>query len=420
VAVDKSEWVVGKVLADQARTRGDAPFVQFEDGPPHSYAKAHELCNRVGNAFSGIGVGFGDNVAVMLNNRLEYLWIWIGLGRTGGVPVAINTALKGSFLTHVLTNTKARTGVVEPEFLPWLADIEETIPDLETVYVPADVYDPKDVPAFKRIEVKSFDELMSGPADEIDVEVTYRDIGMIMFTSGTTGPSKGVLMPHGHLYLFGLSMQLHMEMTPDDRYYVSMPLFHAQGILMQTYATMITGGSMVLVKLFRASTWIDDVRKYEATLTNLLGVMNDFVLAQPAKPTDTDNKLRLVSAVPVTRRTRPAVPARSGTNISRSSSPIPKPTRNFPSARSAKSWSGRRNPIASCRVITGWRNARSIRGGTSGFTPAMPAISMSAAMFGTSTVSRTPSAGAARTSPPTRSKPSCWSTRRSRKPPPSP
>ncbi len=314
MAVDKSEWVVGKVLADQARTRGDAPFVQFEDGPPHSYAKAHELCNRVGNAFSGIGVGFGDNVAVMLNNRLEYLWIWIGLGRTGGVPVAINTALKGSFLTHVLTNTKARTGVVEPEFLPWLADIEETIPDLETVYVPADVYDPKDVPAFKRIEVKSFDELMSGPADEIDVEVTYRDIGMIMFTSGTTGPSKGVLMPHGHLYLFGLSMQLHMEMTPDDRYYVSMPLFHAQGILMQTYATMITGGSMVLVKLFRASTWIDDVRKYEATLTNLLGVMNDFVLAQPAKPTDTDNKLRLVSAVPVTEdtlkalRTRFAIP----------------------------------------------------------------------------------------------------------------
>jgi crotonobetaine/carnitine-CoA ligase len=72
---------------------------------------------------------------------------------------------------------------------------------------------------------------------------------------------------------------------------------------MQTYATMIAGGSAVLMKQFRATSWIDDIRKHKATLTNLLGVMNDFVLRQPAKPTDTDNELRLVSAVPVTDET---------------------------------------------------------------------------------------------------------------------
>jgi carnitine-CoA ligase len=300
---DKSGWVVGKVLAEQARARGDAPLIQFEDGPMHSYAQAHELGNRAGNGYAGIGVGFGDNVAVMLNNRLEYLWSWFGLSRIGGVLVGINTALKGTFLTHVLSNTKARVGLFEPEYLPWLADIEDTVPDMQVVYVPGDVYDPDNLPAFKRIQVRCFDEIMAGGAEEIETDISYRDIGMIMFTSGTTGPSKGALMPHGHLYLFGLCMTEHMGMTPADIYYIPMPLFHAQGILMQFYATLITGGSAILARQFRATTWIDDIRKHKATLANLLGVMNDFVLRQPAKDADRDNNLRMVSAVPVTDET---------------------------------------------------------------------------------------------------------------------
>ena len=76
---------------------------------------------------------------------------------------------------------------------------------------------------------------------------------------------------------------------------------------MQFYATLMAGGSAVLVKQFRASTWIDDIRKHDATLSNLLGVMNDFVLRQPAKPTDGDNKLRMVCALPVTDETLQAL-----------------------------------------------------------------------------------------------------------------
>ncbi len=196
---------------------------------------------------------------------------------------------------------------MEREFLPWLADMEDTVPDLQTVFVPGAPLKPEDVPAFKRIVVRHFDELLEGAPDEIDVDVTYRDTGVLMYTSGTTGPSKGVLMPHGHLYLSGLGMKVHTGLTPADRYYICMPLFHAQGMLMQTYGTLIAGCSAVLVKQFRASTWIDDIRKYEATITNSLGVMNDFILRQPAKPEDKDNKLRMMSALPVTEDTLKAL-----------------------------------------------------------------------------------------------------------------
>jgi crotonobetaine/carnitine-CoA ligase len=262
----------------------------------------------VGNAFAREGVAFGENVAVMLHNRMEHLWSWFGLNRLGAVHVGINTAYKGRFLTHVLANAGSRFGVVERDFLPWLADVEETVPNLQTVFVPGPPLQPADIPAFKRLQVRHFDELLQqGTPDDIDVEVTYQDTGMIMYTSGTTGPSKGVLMPHGHLYLFGLGMKIHMGLTPEDRYYICMPLFHAQGSLMQTYSTLIAGASAVLVKQFSATNWIDDIRKYECTVTNSLGVMNDFILRQPPKPTDTDNKLRMMSALPVTEDTLAAL-----------------------------------------------------------------------------------------------------------------
>jgi len=157
MAADKSNWVVGKVLAQQARERGDQPFMQYEDGEPYTYAQTHEIANRVGHAFAREGIAFGENVAVMLHNRMEHLWSWFGLNRLGAVHVGINTAYKGRFLTHVLANAGSRFGVMERDFLPWLADAEETVPNLQTVFVPGPPLQPEDIPAFKRVQVRHFD-----------------------------------------------------------------------------------------------------------------------------------------------------------------------------------------------------------------------------------------------------------------------
>ena len=307
----KEQWVISHLIRRFARERGERPFIQFEDGESYTFAGVDRMTDRFANAFSGIGVGFGDNVALMLHNRLEFLWTWFGLNRLGAVPVAINTAYKGAFLTHVLTNVNSKVAIVEPEFLPWLAEIEDSVPALRDVYVTGDL-DAVSVPAFKNLRVRTFDELRHGSETPVNVDVSYRDIGMIMFTSGTTGPSKGVLMPHAHLFLFGLSMQSHMQLSDEDRYYICMPLFHAQGSLMQFYGSLIGGCSVVLVKQFKATTWIDDIRKYDATVTNTLGVMSDFVLRQPARDTDRDNKLRMLCAVPVVEETLQAFRDRFG------------------------------------------------------------------------------------------------------------
>ena len=112
MATDKSGWVVGHVLARQARQRDDQPFIQFEDDEPLTYAACDRQCNRVGHAFAAVGIGCGDRVAILAANRLEYLWTWSGLSRIGAGAVAVNTAYQGRCLPHVLTNTEARMGVV--------------------------------------------------------------------------------------------------------------------------------------------------------------------------------------------------------------------------------------------------------------------------------------------------------------------
>jgi crotonobetaine/carnitine-CoA ligase len=301
MGIDKSEWVVGKVLARHAAERGERPFVQFQDRAPVTYGEAHLIANRVGNALLGHGVQPGERVAVMLPNCLEYIWAWFGINRIGAVHVGINTAYKGSFLTHVLANAESRVGVFDRDYLPWLAEIEDTVPDMELVFVPGPALGPGEAPPFKRIKVMAFDALLAGPADEIDIEVSYRDIGVIMFTSGTTGPSKGVLMPHAHLYLFGQGQVEHLRLAEDDVYYICMPLFHGGAMLMQLYGTLVAGARAVVVPMFSASHWLDDIRRHGCTITQLLGVMTDFLLRRPPTPHDKDHQLKRMLAFPVTQ-----------------------------------------------------------------------------------------------------------------------
>jgi crotonobetaine/carnitine-CoA ligase len=293
---DKSQWTVGHVLARQAARRGAAPFLQVQDQPPLSYAETDALANRLARGVIGLGVRPGDRVAVMLPNAAEILLAWFGLCRAGAVSVFVNTAYKGIFLEHVLNNAGAEVMMVHRDYVPLLAPSLAVLPRLKRVYVVG--ADPAALPELPGVAVAAGEALLDASAAPVDVAVSYRDIGSIMYTSGTTGPSKGVLMPHAHLYLFGHEEVRWLRLTERDVYYICMPLFHANALFMQLYGTLFAGAKAAIVPAFSASRWLDDVRRYEATVTNTLGVMTEFVFRQPPRPEDREHRLRLVLAVP--------------------------------------------------------------------------------------------------------------------------
>ncbi len=287
---DESRWVLPQALVFQATDRPNQPFVTTIDGDGLTYAEAASEAEAVAAFLAAQGVGRGDMVAVMLPNTLDFVRAWLGLGRLGAVMVALNGDLKGAFLEHQLENSGAALAIVSADHAGRFAAIAPRLSALKTLCIP----DGGSVGNFRCLDFHGWRQAgrWHGPMP------TAADLACVMYTSGTTGPSKGVLMPHGHCFLFGLGSIDNYAMTPADRFYIVLPLFHANGLFMQLGATLIAGGTAVLRERFSASAWLDDIRRHGATLTNSLGAVTAFVVAQPPSPHDRQHQLRVVGAAP--------------------------------------------------------------------------------------------------------------------------
>jgi crotonobetaine/carnitine-CoA ligase len=142
-----------------------------------------------------------------------------------------------------------------------------------------------------------WDELVQAePAEPLALQPG--GLAAIFYTSGTTGPSKGVAMPHGQMYFFGQEVVSLQRVTAADTYLTTTPLFHGNAQFMASYPALIAGARLVIRSKFSASRWVDHLRENQVTVTNLIGVMMDFVWKAPARPNDADNVLRSVYAAP--------------------------------------------------------------------------------------------------------------------------
>ncbi len=302
---DKKIWTVGSVLENQALCIPDKPMITLE-GASISYGDAFKTAGQVANFLTQAGVEKGDYVGVMLPNRLEYCCSWFGLSLMGAVHVAINTDYKGRFLSHVLNNSQSRFMIIDAEYIDRIDEISSDLEFLEQVFI---VGGGNRSQTFRSIDFEGWrkcDPGYTGPC------AVYRDSACVMYTSGTTGVSKGVLMPHAHLYLFGLGTIENMDVCGDDVFYIVLPLFHANGMLMQLYASMIAGAHAFIRGRFSASSWIDDVVGYGVTITNSLGVIAAFILNQPASKLDRKHKLRVMGMAPISAEQEMALKERFG------------------------------------------------------------------------------------------------------------
>jgi len=189
--------------------------------------------------------------------------------------------------------------VIDQSFAEHLQFSEERLQHLETVVIySGEGAGTEKPPRFKRLAAHPFDRLYARDDSNLDVGVRYHDLAAIMYTSGTTGPSKGVMMPHAQCYFFSDQDVNLLRLTSDDIYYTCNPFFHANAQILTIYPCLIVGAKVVVYPSFRASEWIDQIRKSKATVANFLGVMMDFVYRQPPRPDDNDTNLRAIFAAP--------------------------------------------------------------------------------------------------------------------------
>lgn len=296
-----AQWTLPFVLEHQAVARADRPFLSWTDaGAPYTFAEVNAIVNRLAHGMSAFGIDKREQVAIFLPNCLEFVFAWFALNKLGAVEVAISDAYKGTFLQHPLQLAQAKTIITTARLAAWLLEIEDAIP-LERVVLVEEpgLPEPLAEPVFKSITVHYLRELYSQDTSNPPAVVTPQDCAAVLLTSGTTGPSKGVVMPHSQFYFFAEEDVQLTRLTQDDVYMTGFPLFHGNAQFLTVYPCLIAGAHCVLYARFSASDWVGRVRRSGATVTNLLGATLAFICAQPPSPDDRAHTLRRIYAAPL-------------------------------------------------------------------------------------------------------------------------
>jgi len=264
-----AEQVAAKILARQAETIGSRTFVVFGDRTI-TYREANARANRVANAFRALGVTKGTRVGILLRNRLEYLDLWFGLSKIGAVQVPINTEYKSQQILHVLHRAPVPFVVVEEALTGELLAVIDQVPGVQSLI---GVDSTLALSGRRQQKVLSYAECIEAAGDEEPrgAEIAGYDVGAVMNTSGTTGPSKGVQLSHAQQYILGLSIALDLDLTGRDVYYNCFPLFHNTAQAMITLPVLLTGAKMVLTGKFSATRFWPDVREQGCTVFYYIG-----------------------------------------------------------------------------------------------------------------------------------------------------
>lgn len=227
--------------------------------------------------------GSGDeapfHVAVLLDNVPEYLFALGGAALSGATLVGLNHSRSGAALADDLARTHCGLLVSEPRhddlLAPALAHVRIDRANLLRV---GDTLEPA---------------LDSVPSTDPGIEPPIETKWALIFTSGTSSAPKAVICSQRRLMVTGNRMGMLMGIGPDDVGYVCMPLFHSNSLMVGWAPTLVFGASVALARKFSASGWLPDVRRYGATYWNYTGKPLAYLMAQPDRPDDADNPLRI-------------------------------------------------------------------------------------------------------------------------------
>lgn len=268
------------LLDARAEEHPDAVFALLGE-QTISYASLAAKSRSAAKGFLDYGVSRGGRVMVLMPASETYLGIWFALSRMAAIEVPVNPAYKGFLLRQLIETASPTLCVVDAQYMDeFRAASRDLIAD-DKILSPEQIAD-------------------RFPAITTDgVEPSRRDTSCIVFTSGTTGRSKGVMMSHCQQLSFGAAFAEIVGLKEDDVTYNFLPFFHIAAKFI-TLGTMLAGGKIAIKPSgFSVSSFWTDVRNYRATVCAAVGGLCHMLNSQPRRADDRDNSLRVMYAVPV-------------------------------------------------------------------------------------------------------------------------
>jgi carnitine-CoA ligase len=301
---DPTTWVLADILRRRADEHPDREYLRFADEPWLSYGEVNARANRIANGLIARGVVPGESVSVMLPNCADFVPVWFGILKAGAVMSPINTAYKGDFLSWTINLVEARKLVIADGYLDRLDLIAADLPLLEHVIVRESGAGQGPDPSLTWEPLAS---LLEDPdAEPHGIERSWTDDARIMFTSGTTGRSKGVIKQNAADYFSARSSievlsrlrgvaphELH-----DETYFSCLPLFHSNAQVLCAYPALVAGARVAYVERFSGTRFWQQAIDAGATTFNGIGAILYFLWNQPPSPLDRAHSVHTISAAP--------------------------------------------------------------------------------------------------------------------------
>ncbi|HSW20150.1 MAG TPA: long-chain-acyl-CoA synthetase [Ramlibacter sp.] len=287
-------YATAQRLEESAQRFADRPCILYGD-ERHSYAEVNRRANQVAHAARAQGVRRGDVVALAMENRPAFFFVWLGLAKLGATVAFLNTHASGKPLAHALAATGATRAVIGEECLANFAATPELPPELACWLWP-DAERPADA-ARRGLCALDLAALASeAPGDNPPADwragLVAGDPALHIFTSGTTGLPKAALISHARWLITGDVMQATMDVGPQDCFYCFLPLYHGAASLSAGATAIAAGASLLLRRKFSRREFWPDVRRHRVTLCQYVGEICRFLLSEPPRPDDHEHTLR--------------------------------------------------------------------------------------------------------------------------------
>lgn len=272
------EHVLPLRVAELARTHPDRPFLRHVDGTTWTAADLHQRAVDWADGLDRHGVQPGDRVVVMLPPSLEAVAIWLGISWLRAVEVPLHTAYRAKMLDYTVNHVSPRVLVVHESLVERFVEVSDGLADDVTVLVLTDG-DGDGLPAGADARFLPADRVVTRGATRTFEGPDVHDLACILYTSGTTGPSKGVMMPWAQLHAMSEGCIPIEGLGEDDAWYSPYPTFHASGKI-PVYAMALVGGSVVVRERFSTSAFWQDVLAFGVTTTMMIGATAGLITDQ--------------------------------------------------------------------------------------------------------------------------------------------
>ena len=288
------ESSLGDFFELAAQKSPDKVFVEIS-GQEFTYRQAQKKVLQTAAMFQAIGVNQGDRVCLFMPNCPEYLFCWFGLSVLGAIGVPINTAYKRDEMAFILNDAEAKALVAHQTLAAVAEEAAALAPSIEHKLLVEPGNPREDNLSGWTVFTQALDqaaELTSRPKVDPD------SVCMLVYTSGTTGNPKGVMVTHKMYVAAGQGFSQWTMATSEDRFFTCLPFYHANIQYYSTMGALASGATLVIADRFSASRFWDQVREAKATVVNFIGMMMPVLSKNDVSPSDSQNTVRLFYGSP--------------------------------------------------------------------------------------------------------------------------